>query len=201
MPFLAATAPSARWGHQGPVWGEARPTWVQAERPPSHRALLQVPAGHTQKTMQGQSAVGRRRRGAHGGSLTATAVKGRGGARPRGGDQPTEGMRLLKLSSRTGGPQGPLPAPCWWPPTPPPRPVQPRGGPQARVSAASEDTMRSVTRGAAPSTLKGRGLKRAQAPPTGQGTNALAFTPDCPAHSHLLPAPHHRRPPKESESF
>lgn len=195
-----ATAPSARWGHRGPVWGEARPTWVQAEQPPSHRALLRVPAGHTQKTTQGQSAVGRRRRGAHRGSLTATAVKGRGGARPRGGDQPTEGMRLLKLSSRVGGPRGPLPAPCWWPPTPPPRPVQPRSGPQARVSAASEDTMRSVTRGAAPSALKDHGLRGPRPHPLA-GNKCTGFHPRLPCPLTPAPHPRHRRPPKESESF
>ena len=168
---------------------------MQPERLPGRGALLRVPVGRPQKMGQGQSAVGRRRRGDHGREgRQRRRCRAWGGARPQGGDQPTEGVRLLKLSSRAAGPQGPLLAACWQPPTPPPCPVPPRGGPKARVFPAGEDTMRSVTRGAAPSVPQGLGSQRAQAPPTGQGTNALAFAPDCTVLAHTCSPP----PPQEA---
>ena len=160
------------------------------------------PGGAPPEHDTGPASVGRRRCRGH----TRKARRRRRGracgrARPRGGDQPTEGARPLKLSSRAEGPWGPLPAACWRPPTPPPRPVQPRGGPQARVFTASEDTMRSMTRGAAPSAPQGPGSQRAQPHPLGREQTHWLSPQTAP--SSLTPAPHprHRRAPEESESF
>ena len=120
--------------------GEAGPMWAQGQWPHCRVALSgSRPRGrHGLPSGAGQVPTRRRRHrrrlsragtagtGAAGGKLLAKGIRwparARGGAHPRGAEAQKQSREkacgLYKLSSRAAGPQGPLRASCWWPPTP-----------------------------------------------------------------------------------